>query len=60
MVLVALVMAKVGLVMRRMLSITSSPPPPVLVDITKVDTGALMCGQWIYNNNKIMIMVVLW
>ena len=36
-VLVALVMAKVGLVMRRMLSITSSPPPPVLVDITKVD-----------------------
>ena len=36
-VLAALVMAKVGLVMKRMLSITSSPPPPVLVDITKVD-----------------------
>ena len=41
MVLVALVMAKVVLVMRRMLSTTSSPPIPILVEINEVNTVAL-------------------
>ena len=41
MVLVALVMAKAVLVMRRMLTSTSSPPIPILVEITEVNMGAL-------------------